>query len=129
MIIKGGINVYFWRKKNKDDLYKYLGEKYSDIKSRVSFLNKNKQLYNVLRFEIDDACIFNCESINLDYIQDLALDMMPEFVNENELDIFVDESEKNYKESTFKKFIHNYSDFLNHVESEFYSSLLFSLAE
>lgn len=64
-----------------------------------------------------------------DYIQDLALDMMPEFVNKNELDIFVEESERNYKESTFKKFIPNYSDFLNHVESEFYSSLLFSLAE
>ena len=63
------------------------------------------------------------------YIQDLALDMMPEFINKDELKDFVDESEKNYKESSFKKFIPNYSDFLNHVESEFYSSLLFSLAE
>ena len=64
-----------------------------------------------------------------DYIQDLALDMMPKFVNRNNLENFVDECEKNYIESTFKKFIPNYSSFLGNVESEFYNSLLFSLAE
>lgn len=64
-----------------------------------------------------------------DYIQDLALDMMPKFVNRDNLKNFVDECEKNYKESTFKKFIPNYSSFLDSVESEFYNSLLFSLTE
>ena len=64
-----------------------------------------------------------------DYIQTLTLDMMPEFVNKGELEGFVNESEMNYKESTFKKFIPNYSEFLDNVESEFYNSLLLSLAE
>ncbi len=63
------------------------------------------------------------------YIQDLALDMMPEFVDKSNLENFVNESEKSYKESTFKKYIEDYSNFLNNVESEFYNSLLLGLVE
>ena len=57
-------------------------------------------------------------------IQDLALEMMPNFVQKGRLEEFVEESEKSYKEETFKKYIPNYSEFLNSVESEFYKGLL-----
>ena len=57
-------------------------------------------------------------------IQNLALEMMPNFVQKGKLEEFVDVSEKNYKEETFKKYIDNYSEFLDAVESEFYNGLL-----
>lgn len=59
-----------------------------------------------------------------DIIQWIALDIMPNFVENDKLEEFVDESEKNYKEETFKKYITNYSEFLNNVEKEFYNGLL-----
>ena len=46
---------------------------------------------------------------------------MPKFVEKNKLEEFVDESEKIYKEETFKKYISNYSKFLDNVEQEFYN--------
>ncbi len=64
-----------------------------------------------------------------DIIQDIALDIMPNFVGKNKLEEFVDESEKNYKEETFKRYITSYSEFLDKVEEEFYKSLLLGLAE
>ena len=57
-------------------------------------------------------------------IEDIALDIIPDFVEKSKLEEFVDESEKNYKEETFKRYISNYPDFLENVESEFYKSLL-----
>ena len=62
-------------------------------------------------------------------IEDIALDIMPDFVEKSKLKEFVDESEKNYKEATFKKYITNYSEFLDNVEQEFYNWLLVWLAE
>lgn len=59
-----------------------------------------------------------------DIIQWIALDIMPNFVNKGKLEEFVDESEKSYKEDTFKKYIDNYSKFLDSVEQEFYNGLL-----
>lgn len=64
-----------------------------------------------------------------DIIQWIALDMMPKFVEKDKLEEFVDESEKNYKEETFKKYITNYSEFLDNVEQEFYNGLLVWLTE
>lgn len=64
------------------------------------------------------------KDIVADSLQDIALDIMPDFVEKSKLNDFVDESEKNYKEETFKKYITNYSDFLERVEDEFYQSLL-----
>lgn len=64
-----------------------------------------------------------------DMIQNLALEMMPNFVQKSKLEEFVDASEKNYKEETFKKYIDNYSEFLDAVESEFYNGLLVWLVE
>ena len=59
-----------------------------------------------------------------DIIQWIALNIMPNFVKKNKFEEFVDESEKFYKEETFKKYIDNYSEFLGNVESEFYNGLL-----
>lgn len=62
-------------------------------------------------------------------IQNIALEMMTNFVAKNKLQEFVDESEKNYKEETFKKYINDYSEFLDNVEQEFYNGLLVWLVE
>lgn len=64
-----------------------------------------------------------------DIIQWIALNIMPNFVKKNKFEEFVDESEKFYKEETFKKYIDNYSEFLGNVESEFYNGLLLWLTE
>lgn len=64
-----------------------------------------------------------------DELQDIALDIMPNFVEKNRLEEFVNESEKSYKEETFKKYINNYSEFLDNVEQEFYTELLMWLTE
>ena len=64
-----------------------------------------------------------------EYLQELALDMMPEFIEKDKLGEFVDASEKNYKESTFKEYIEDYNLFLDKVEEEFYNSLLLGLTE
>jgi len=62
-------------------------------------------------------------------IQNIALNMVPNFIKKNKLQEFVEESEKSYKEETFKKYINNYSEFLNSVEQEFYNGLLMWLVE
>ena len=64
-----------------------------------------------------------------DVIQWIALDIMPKFVEKDKLEDFVNESEKSYNEATFKKYIMNYSEFLNNVEQEFYNGLLIWLVE
>ena len=64
------------------------------------------------------------KDIVADILQDIALDMMPSYVEKGKLEEFVEESEKNYKEETFKKYIANYSEFLDNVEKEFYNGLL-----
>ncbi len=69
------------------------------------------------------------KDIVAEIIQNIALEMMPNFVQKGKLDEFVEESEKNYKEETFKKYIDNYSEFLDNVESEFYNGLLVWLVE
>jgi hypothetical protein len=64
------------------------------------------------------------KDVVVEIIQSLALEMMPNFVKKDKLEDFVDESEKNYKEETFKKYINNYSEFLDKVKLEFYNGLL-----
>ena len=54
-------------------------------------------------------------------IQGLALEMMPKIVEKNKLEEFVNESEKSFTESTFKKYIANYPEFLDNLEQEFYN--------
>ena len=62
-------------------------------------------------------------------IQGLALEMMPKIVEKNKLEEFVNESEKWFTESTFKKYIANYPEFLDNLEQEFYNWLLIWLVE
>ena len=69
------------------------------------------------------------KSVVADILQWIALDIMPKFVEKNKLEEFVDESEENYKEETFKKYISNYSKFLDNVEQEFYNWLLMWLSK
>ena len=69
------------------------------------------------------------KSVVADILQWIALDIMPKFVEKNKLEEFVDESEKIYKEETFKKYISNYSKFLDNVEQEFYNWLLMWLSK
>jgi hypothetical protein len=64
------------------------------------------------------------KDIVAEVIQNIALEMMPKFVEEDKLEEFVEDSEKDYKEETFKKYINNYSEFLDNVEQEFYNGLL-----
>ncbi len=64
------------------------------------------------------------KNIVSEIIQNITLEMMPKFVDKNKLEEFVNESEKNYREDTFKKYITNYSEFLDNVEQEFYKWLL-----
>ena len=69
------------------------------------------------------------KGIVADILQNIALDIMPKFVEKNKLEEFVNESEKNYTETTFKKYINNYPNFLNTVEQDFYNNLLIWLTE
>ena len=64
-----------------------------------------------------------------DSLEAIALDIMPNFVDDDKLENFTDESEKAYKEETFKKYITNNSEFLDNVQQEFYNSLLMWLVE
>ena len=68
------------------------------------------------------------KDIVAEIIQNITLEMMPKFVEQDKLEEFVENSEKNYKEETFKKYITNYSEFLDNVEQEFYNWLLMWLS-
>ena len=72
---------------------------------------------------------FTDKNIVAEILQDITLDMMLNFVEKSKLGEFVEECEKNYKEDTFKKYIANYSEFLDNIEKEFYSGLLVWLIE
>ena len=89
------------------------------------------KVYNDLQESdwINEYTELNDKSVVASSIEDIALEIMPDFVEKAKLNEFVDESEKNYKEETFKKYVSNYSDFLENVENEFYQSLLLWLAE
>ena len=68
------------------------------------------------------------KDIVAEVVQNITLDMMPKFVEQDKLEEFVENSEKDYKEETFKKYINNYAEFLNNVEQEFYNWLLMWLS-
>lgn len=64
-----------------------------------------------------------------DSLEAIALNLIPSFVSEDTLEDFSNKTEESYTESTFKKYIDNYSEFLDNVEQEFYNSLLIWLTE
>lgn len=64
-----------------------------------------------------------------EYLEALALANLEDFISEDSIDDFENESEENFKESTFKKYIKDYSKFLNAVENEFYNWLILWLVQ
>ena len=64
-----------------------------------------------------------------DSLEAIALNIMPSFVDEKELEDFANKTEESYTETTFKKYINNYSEFLDNVEQEFYNGLLMWFVE
>jgi hypothetical protein len=59
-----------------------------------------------------------------DVIQFLALEKIPAYVPADQLETFFNASEQNFKESTFKKFIPDYEQFLRELESDFRASVM-----
>lgn len=98
-------------------------------------MNTLKELVNKIYSDLQKSDWINQypdlsdKDVVAEIIQSLALEMMPNFVEKNRLEEFVEESEKNYNEGTFKRYINNYSEFLDSVEKEFYKWLLVWLAE
>lgn len=98
-------------------------------------MNSLKELINKVYSELNKSDWIiqypELSDINLlsEYLQDLTLEMIPEAVDKKRLEDFITESETNYKESTFKKYILDYPSFLDNVETEFYNSLLLSLVD
>lgn len=98
-------------------------------------MNTLKELVNKVYTELQNSAWIKeypdltDKSIIADELEDIALNIMPNFVPKDRLNDFVEASEKNYSESTFKEFIPNYSEFLTKVKDDFYKSLLVSLVE
>ena len=90
-------------------------------------MNKLKDLvkvvYNNLQESewIDEYPELKEMDVVAEIIQNIALEMLPDYVSKNKLEEFVDESEKSYNEKTFEKYVENYSNFLGDVEQEFYA--------
>ncbi|MDR0369679.1 MAG: hypothetical protein LBH96_04125 [Candidatus Peribacteria bacterium] len=59
-------------------------------------------------------------------LQSMALEKIVYYIPEDQLEEFVNESEKSFKESTFKKFIPNYEEFLRELEADFWASVILS---
>ena len=98
-------------------------------------MNSLKELFNRVYTDLQESDWIKQypdltdKDIVAEIIQSLALEMMPNFVEKGKLEEFVAESEKSYTEMTFKKYIPNYSEFLDNVEQEFYNGLLIWLVE
>ena len=89
------------------------------------------KIYNDLQKSdwINEYPEFKDKNVIAEIIQDMAIEIMPNYVGKGKLDEFVTESDKSYNEKTFKKYIKNYSSFLDDVELEFYSDMLVWLTE
>lgn len=59
----------------------------------------------------------------------IEINIIPSFISKDKLNEFINVCDKNFNESTFKKYIKNYSKFLNQIESDFYNSLSLQLVE
>lgn len=56
-------------------------------------------------------------------LESIALDIIPNFILEDKKEEFIEACEENYNEITFKKYVKDYSLFLDKVEKEFYDGL------
>ena len=98
-------------------------------------MNTLKELLNKVYLDlqnsdrIDEYPDLSEKRIVAESLEAIALNIMPSFVDESSLEEFSEASEKSYTETTFKKYINNYSEFLDNVEQEFYNWLLMWLVE
>lgn len=98
-------------------------------------MNTLKELLNKVYLDLQNSDRINEypdlseKRIVAESLEAIALNIMPSFVDESSLEEFSEASEKSYTETTFKKYINNYSEFLDNVEQEFYNWLLMWLVE
>ena len=98
-------------------------------------MNTLKELVNKIYLDLQDSDRIKeypdltNKKLVADELEAIALNIMPSFVAENMLDEFENASEENYSEMTFKKYITDYSEFLDNVEQQFYNGLLVWLVE
>ena len=98
-------------------------------------MNTLKELVNKIYLDLQDSDRIKeypdltNKKLVADELEAIALNIMPSFVAENMLDEFENASEENYSETTFKKYITDYSEFLDNVEQQFYNGLLIWLVE
>lgn len=98
-------------------------------------MNTLKELLNKIYLDLQDSDRIKeypdltNKKLVADELEAIALNIMPGFVAENMLDEFENASEENYSETTFKKYITDYSEFLDNVEQQFYNGLLVWLIE
>ena len=78
---------------------------------------------------IDEYPDLSEKRVVADSLEAIALNIILNFVDEDKLEEFTDKTEESYTEPTFKKYISNYSEFLDNVEQEFYNGLLMWLVE
>ena len=92
-------------------------------------MNSLKELIKSINEQIQNSD-FKYDDIlgDSEYLEDIlwimALEKMPNYVQKDQLEQFFDETEKSFKESTFKKFIPNYEEFLRELESDFWASVM-----
>ena len=73
--------------------------------------------------EVDDEMLQDSEYVSA-MLDMMALQKMPAYVPDDLLEAFVTESEQSFKESTFKKFIPDYEEFLRDLEADFWASVM-----
>ena len=98
-------------------------------------MNTLKELVNKVYLDLQSSEWINeypelSEKRNIaDGLEAIALNMIQDFVPEEDMENFADECDTAYSESTFKKYIKDYTEFLNRVEHEFYNGLLMWLTD
>lgn len=98
-------------------------------------MNKLKELVDKVYLDLQSTEWINeypelsKKRVVADSLEAIALNMLQDFVPENDMDDFANGCEISYTEETFKKYISNYSEFLDAVENEFYKSLSIELVD
>jgi len=73
--------------------------------------------------DIDDTLLRDPDYIS-GMLQISALEKIPAYISDDQLEAFVDASEKSFKESTFKQFIPDYETFLRELEADFWAGVM-----
>ena len=98
-------------------------------------MNTLKELLNKIYLDLQDSDRIKeypgltDKKLIANELEAIALAVMPSFIADNMLDEFSSASDENYSEATFRKYIADYSEFLDNVEQQFYNGLLVWLVE